>query len=57
MPALQDLKALDLANAQVTLWSVKGPSGPAAAAPGYSGRWVDTTVRAAVQKSATVAAA
>jgi hypothetical protein len=43
MPALQDLKALDLANAQVTLWSVKGPSGPAAAAPGYSGRWVDTT--------------
>ncbi len=42
MPALQDLKALNLADAQVTLWAVKGPNGPAASAPKYSGKWIDT---------------
>lgn len=26
MPVLQDLRALNLANAQVNLWTVKGPS-------------------------------
>ncbi|MGP4674808.1 Kiwa anti-phage protein KwaB-like domain-containing protein [Agrobacterium pusense] len=43
MAALEDLKALDLAQAQVVLWTVKGPTGPAADAPRYSGRWIDTT--------------
>jgi hypothetical protein len=38
-----DLRALDLAQAQVTLWTVKGPTGPAADAPKYSGRCIDTT--------------
>ncbi|WP_172724501.1 Kiwa anti-phage protein KwaB-like domain-containing protein [Neorhizobium tomejilense] len=43
MAALEDLKGLDLAQAQVILWTVKGPAGPAADAPKYSGRWIDTT--------------
>jgi hypothetical protein len=43
MTTLQDLKALDLAGAEVTLWTIKGPTGPAASAPKYSGRWVETT--------------
>lgn len=43
MTALQDLKNFDLANAQVNLWTVRGPSGPAAQSPTYSGRWVETT--------------
>ncbi|KPH04681.1 DUF4868 domain-containing protein (plasmid) [Rhizobium acidisoli] len=43
MTTLQDLKALDLAGAQVTLWTIKGPTGPAANAPKFSGRWVETS--------------
>ncbi|MBZ7927031.1 DUF4868 domain-containing protein [Ensifer adhaerens] len=43
MPALEELRALDLADAHVTLWTIKGPTGPAAEAPRFSGRWVDTT--------------
>lgn len=43
MTTLQDLNALDLAGAEVTLWTIKGPTGPAANAPKYSGRWVETT--------------
>ncbi|MCB9992243.1 MAG: DUF4868 domain-containing protein [Hyphomicrobiaceae bacterium] len=42
MPILEELRALYLANAQVTLWTVKGPTGPAAGAPDYSCRWVET---------------
>ncbi|MEZ0018670.1 Kiwa anti-phage protein KwaB-like domain-containing protein [Sinorhizobium fredii] len=43
MATLQELKALDLDGAEVTLWTIKGPTGPAANAPKYSGRWVETT--------------
>jgi len=43
MPILEDLCALDLTNANVTLWTVRGPKGPAALAPAYSGHWVETT--------------
>ncbi|MBB3411947.1 hypothetical protein FHT87_005914 [Rhizobium sp. BK316] len=53
MPALEDLRALDLATAQVTLWTIKGPTGAAAEAPHFSGRWVETTdeVDAALKES------
>jgi len=43
MPVLEDLKALNLPEAHVNLWTLKGPTGPAAAEPRYSGHWVDTT--------------
>jgi hypothetical protein len=43
MAILQDLRALNLAEAQVNLWTVKGPTGAAAEAPTYSARWVETT--------------
>ncbi len=43
MPTLTDLRALDLAQAQVNLWTVKGPTGPIAAEPVYSAKWVETT--------------
>ncbi len=42
MTALQDLKNFDLANAQVHLWTVKGPNGPGTKSPTYSGHWVET---------------
>lgn len=35
MPALEELRALDLADAHVTLWTIKGPTGPAAEAPAF----------------------
>ena len=43
MTTLQDLNAFGVAGAEVTLWAVKGPTGPAAGAPKYSARWVETT--------------
>lgn len=55
MPVLEDLQALDLANADVSLWTVRGPKGPAADAPAYTGHWVDTTdgVDAALKETLT----
>lgn len=43
MPILEDLKALDLQRASVNLWTLKGPTGPAAGDPRYSGHWIETT--------------
>ena len=44
MPILQELKALNFGEAQVNLWTLKGPTGAAADDPRYSGHWVETTV-------------
>ncbi len=44
MPILQALRGMNLAEAQVSLWTVKGPTGLAAVDPRYSGHWVETTV-------------
>ena len=42
MPALDDLKAFNLEEATVTLWVVKGPTGPSRLPPNYTARWVET---------------
>lgn len=56
MTTLQDLKALNLDAADVTLWAVKGPSGPAANSPRFSGKWVSTTDGVDTVLKATLAA-
>ena len=43
MATLQDFKAFNVTAADVTLWAVRGPNGPAADDPKYSGHWVETT--------------
>jgi hypothetical protein len=43
MAAIDELNAFSLAEADVSLWVFKGPTGPASAPPTYSGRWIDTT--------------
>ncbi|MFC4352276.1 Kiwa anti-phage protein KwaB-like domain-containing protein [Fodinicurvata halophila] len=43
MPVLEDIRALDFDNSQVTFWTIKGPNGLASEAPKYSGKWVETT--------------
>lgn len=43
MAAIDTVRALDVNNAAVTLWTLRGPYGPAHGNPRYSGRWVRTT--------------
>lgn len=43
MAALDTVRDFDIANAVVTLWTFRGPTGPAQGDPKYSGRWVRTT--------------
>ena len=43
MAALDMVRDFDIANAEVTLWTFRGPTGPAQKDPKYSGRWVRTT--------------
>lgn len=43
MPALDVLKGLNLDNTTATLWTFKGPRGPAGSDPSYTGYWVETT--------------
>jgi hypothetical protein len=61
MSAIDELNAFNLAEADVSLWVFKGPTGPASAVPNYSGRWVDTTdevdrvLRATIESQRVVA--
>lgn len=43
MAALDTVRDFDFADSIVTLWTFRGPTGPAQGAPKYSGRWVRTT--------------
>lgn len=43
MPALEDLHDFDAANADVSLWVFKKSVATGAAAPKFTGRWVETT--------------
>ncbi|WP_113154814.1 Kiwa anti-phage protein KwaB-like domain-containing protein [Nitratireductor sp. OM-1] len=43
MPALDDLRDFNIADASAQLWIFKGPTGPASEDPNYTGRWADTT--------------
>ena len=43
MAVLDTLRDFDIADANVTLWTFRGPTGPAKENPKYTGRWVSTT--------------
>lgn len=43
MAAIDTVRDLDVNNAAITLWTFRGPTGPAHENPSYSGRWVRTT--------------
>ena len=43
MAALDTVRDINIDNAAVTLWTFRGPTGPADGNPRYSGRWVRTT--------------
>ena len=43
MTAIDTVKDFEIADAAVTLWTFRGPKGPASQLPKYSGRWIETT--------------
>ena len=43
MAALETVRHFDIDDAVVTLWTFRGPTGPALQEPKYMGRWVGTT--------------
>ena len=43
MPSLDTLRAINVDDADATLWVFKGPTGPASEDPRYTGRWVEST--------------
>ena len=43
MPVLDVVGRLDIDQADVILWTFRGPNGGASEDPNYTGRWVDTT--------------
>ena len=43
MAAIDTVRDFDITNAATTLWTFRGPRGPAQGNPSYSGRWIRTT--------------
>ena len=43
MSAIDTVKDINITDAAVTLWTFRGPYGPASSRPKYSERWIETT--------------